>query len=244
MDELRYILKRNPVRAAEIAATRNSKLKRLEKTVAQQNAYLAEHPHAKPTTALKNAYQKATTLQIQSWVEIKVNQNTLSLEINQDKLKETASLDGCYVIKSDLPPQIASTQTLHDRYKGLAEVEFAFRTMKTTLLEMRGIFVRKAKRTRAHLFIIMLAYLLAYELRRLWHDLNVTVEEGINELASLCAIELKMPNHVSCQIIPEPRPLGKRLLDKARVTLPDAIPHKNITVDTRKKRVCPSRLTG
>jgi Transposase len=32
MDELRYILKRNPVRAAEIAATRNSKLKRLKKT--------------------------------------------------------------------------------------------------------------------------------------------------------------------------------------------------------------------
>jgi Transposase len=111
MDALRYILKRNPVRAAEIAATRNSKLKRLKKTVAQQNAYLAEHPHAKPTTALKNAYKKATTLQIQPWVEIKVNQNTLSLEVNQDKLKETARLDGCYVIKSDLPPQIASTQT-------------------------------------------------------------------------------------------------------------------------------------
>jgi hypothetical protein len=59
-------------------------------------------------------------------------------------------------------------------------------------------------------------------------------EEGINELAFLCAIELKMPNHLSCQIIPQSRPLGKRLLDKARITLPDAMPHKNITVDTRK----------
>jgi hypothetical protein len=115
----------------------NGNYQRTKKTVAQQNAYLAEHPHAKPTTALKNAYKKATTLQIQSWVEIKVNQNTLSLEVNQDKLKETARLDGCYVIKSDLPPQIASTQTLHDRYKGLAEVEFAFRTIrwKLSLLE-------------------------------------------------------------------------------------------------------------
>ena len=41
--------------------------------------------------------------------------------------------------------------------QGLAEVEYAFRPMKTTLLEMRGIFVRQAARTRAHVFVIMLA---------------------------------------------------------------------------------------
>ncbi len=74
---------------------------------------------------------------------------------------------------------------VHARYKDLAQVEWAFRTMKTTLLELRGIYVRKAARTRAHVFIIMLAYLLAYHLRRLWHDVEVTVEEGIAELASL-----------------------------------------------------------
>jgi IS4 transposase len=53
------------------------------------------------------------------------------------------------VIKTDLPGEAASAETVHTRYKGLAEVEFAFRTLKTTLLEMRGIFVRKTNRTRA-----------------------------------------------------------------------------------------------
>jgi hypothetical protein len=81
----------------------------------------------------------------------------------------------------------------------------------------------------------MLAYLLAYQLRRLWHEVELTVEEGIAELASICAIELTLSNQTTCQVIPEPRPLGKLLLEKADITLPDAIPHKGITVVTRKK---------
>jgi hypothetical protein len=85
--------------------------------------------------------------------------------------------------------------------------------------------------------VIMLAYLLAYQLRRLWHEVELTVEEGIAELASICAIELTLPNQTTCQVIPEPRPLGKLLLEKADITLPDAIPHKGITVVTRKKLV-------
>ena len=109
--------------------------------------------------------------------------------------------------------------------------------MKTTLLQMRGSFVRKANRTRAHVFILMLAYRLAYHLRRCWSNIELTVEEAIAELASICAITLMMPKGVACQIIPEPRPLGRRLLERVNLTLPDAIPHRNVRVVTRKKLV-------
>ena len=44
-------------------------------------------------------------------------------------------LDGCYVIKTDLPASAASKQEVHDRYKDLTQVEQAFRTCKTTHLE-------------------------------------------------------------------------------------------------------------
>ena len=49
-------------------------------------------------------------------------------------------------------------------------------------------YVRKANRTRVHVFIIMLAYMLAYELRRLWKDVELTVEEGIAELWSIFSL--------------------------------------------------------
>jgi hypothetical protein len=86
-------------------------------------------------------------------------------------------------------------------------------------------------------FIIMLAYLLAYHLRRGWANIELTVEEGIAELASICAMDLIMPHGVACQIIPDPRPLGQRLLEGVNITLPDAIPHRNVSVVTRKKLV-------
>jgi transposase len=229
-EEVRYIVRRNPQRAA----VRKSKRERLDNYLAQKNAYLADHPRAKVEAALKHAQAKANQLKIHAWAKLNVEERRLALAVDEEAHRAATRLDGCYVIKTDLPPEIASSEIAHARYKGLAEVEYAFRTMKTTLLEMRGIFVRKATRTRAHVFVIMLAYLLAYQLRRLWHEVELTVEEGIAELASICAIELTLSNQTPCQVIPEPRPLGKLLLEKADITLPDAIPHKGITVVTRK----------
>jgi hypothetical protein len=210
----------------------------LNKFIAQQNQYLAEHRRAKVEVALKKCLGKSQILRINQWAIVKAEGRAVSIEVNLDKRNEESRLDGCYVIKTDLSADIASTQTVHSRYKDLAEVEFAFRTMKTTLLEMRGIFVRKANHTRAHVFIIMLAYQLAYQLRRLWYDVELTVEEGIKELASICSVEVVSPDgQISYQTIPEPRELGKILLAKTGLTLPDAIPRRNANVDTRKKLI-------
>ena len=46
IDDVRYILRKNPVRAQEIKDTRNSKISSLEKLIAKQNAYLLAHPKA------------------------------------------------------------------------------------------------------------------------------------------------------------------------------------------------------
>ena len=56
---------------------------------------------------------------------------------------EMGKLDGCYVLKTDLSVTSMDKDTVHDRYKDLAMVEHAFRTMKTSLLEIRPIYVRK-----------------------------------------------------------------------------------------------------
>jgi hypothetical protein len=132
------------MRAREIEATRQSKLQRLQGLVADRNAYLRTHPRAKVQTALRMAQEKAKRLKIHTWIEIKAKERELSIEIDKDEKNNEARLDGCYAIKTDLSDRLVSTQTIHARYKGLAEVEFAFRTMKTTFLEMPGIFVPKA----------------------------------------------------------------------------------------------------
>jgi len=53
-------------------------------------------------------------------------------------------------LKTDLSSTAASKELIHQRYKDLALVEWAFRTSKTVQLEMRPIYVRLASRTRGH----------------------------------------------------------------------------------------------
>jgi hypothetical protein len=233
---VRYVFRYNPLRREEIQAGRESKRASLQQFCAGKNHYLAEHVRAAVTVAQAHVQRQIERLKISDWLSVAVHGRQLELVTAADQLQLETKLDGCYVIKTDLTPTVASAQLVHDRYKDLAEVEWAFRTMKTTLLHLRGIFVRKAERTRAHVFTIMLAYLLAYELRRCWRDLEVTIDEGIAELASLCATEVVI-GQVSIQTIPEPREMLRLLLQKAKVTLPEAIPCRHKEVLTRKKLV-------
>ena len=85
--------------------------------------------------------------------------------------KELAELDGCYVIKIDLPGKIATAELVHDRYKDMAPVEQAVRTFKSGHLEVRPTFVRTKARTRGHVFVVMLACLLGRELDKHWRHL-------------------------------------------------------------------------
>jgi hypothetical protein len=66
----RYILKRNPVRAKEIADNRHSKLSQLHKIVSERNYYLAKHTKAKPDVALNYCNDKLKRLKLDGWIEL------------------------------------------------------------------------------------------------------------------------------------------------------------------------------
>ncbi|EQD76785.1 hypothetical protein B1B_01449 [mine drainage metagenome] len=101
-------------------------------------------------------------------------------------------------------------------------------------IELRPIHVRKKSRTRSHVFIAMLSYVIEKHLREKWKDINITVEEGIRELSSINCISIQAGG-VRYNQVPEPRELGSKLLTALSVTLPKAIPCKDIHVSTRKK---------
>lgn len=69
------------------------------------------------------------------------------------------------------------------------------------------------------------------------NTVELTVEEGIAELASICSMEVCISGHATYQTIPQPRPMGKILLEKMGVLLPKAIPLRNAIVATKKKLV-------
>ncbi len=232
---VRYILRRNPMRAAELEATRRSKKQKLQELVETKNLYLKEHPRAKLTTAEKEVQAKLKRLKTDKWLKVNVSGRLLNLETDDSKLQEVCLLDGCYVLKTDLPAEAAIKKVIHDRYVDLTEVERAFRTCKTELLEVRPVFVRTEKSTRAHVFIVMLAYMIARKLRRSWVELDMIVEEGLKQLSTLCAMELKVKHNGSCLKIPRPRKNSRELLQALNIRMPLVLPHRNVKVVTRKK---------
>jgi hypothetical protein len=232
---LRYVLRRNPFRAAELAASRTDKQARVEELRKNRNEYLAGHPRAKAATAEKALRAKIAQLKIEGWLGVEAEGRRVKLVLNQLALEEAAKLDGCYVIKTDLPESAASKQVVHDRYKDLAEVEQAFRTCKTAHLETRPIHVRTAEHTRGHVLVVLLAYLIRRDLSRAWSGLDVTVEEGLNQLQTLCSTEIKVEGGGSCLRIPEPVAGSRALLKALNLRLPQALPHTDTRVVTRKK---------
>ena len=232
---VRYVLRRNPLRAAQVAATREDKVHAIEKAIGEQNRYLAEHPRADLEKAVDRVGKKIDKLRLSTWLSVSTAGRRLSLVRDAEALAEVSKLDGCYCLKTDLDSKVATKELVHGRYKSLAQVEWAFRTSKTAHLEVRPVFVRKESRTRGHVLVVMLAYQIVMELNGSWRDLNVTVAEGVAELGSLCMTEVTIQGQTTINQVPVPRQSINRLLQAAQVRLPRVLPCKNTKVYTKKK---------
>ena len=232
---IRYVLRRNPARAEEIRKSRDEKLTTLRKECEKQNQYLRAHPRSSVAVALQKVSGRSKQMNVSGWVTCGVNGRKITLSVDADALREEAKLDGCYVLKTDLVDGAITKELIHNRYKDLRLVESAFRSSKTVELEMRPIHVRLATRTKGHVFVVMMAYRIIQELARRWQHLDVTIQEGINELLSeLCANEMTITG-ATCNQIPQPRASIKNLMDAAQVQMPEVLPCKGVVVTTKKK---------
>jgi hypothetical protein len=233
-EKVRYILRRNPQRAAEMEAGRQSKRASLEQLLQTKNTRLEQKPKAQVKAALKALQARAAQLKIDSWVRVGAQKRQLVLTVDAAELAEARKLDGCYVIKTDLLADWATTQVVHDRYKDLTLVEQNFRTCKTVELEMRPVHVRLEASTRGHALVVMLAHRLIQELQRGWAEENLTVEEGLKELSTLCVTEVVVKGVVKDQLLPEPRPQVKKLMELAKAVMPKKLRYTGRIVSTKK----------
>ena len=237
-EELRYILRRNPIRQQEIAKNRKSKQKAINALVDEKNTLLSKSSRTNEITALKIVNSKIKKLGLDKWLKAQSLERRIILEEDPKAFEEASQLDGCYVIKTNVKesPE-ASSKIIHDRYKDLALVEWAFRTWKADFLEIRPHYVRKTTRTEGHVFVVMLAYKIIRPLAQRWKDIGVTIEEGVAELDSICLNTVKINGKTSFKTIPKPRLLGRKLLEAIDVQLPEIVPDYGVTVSPRKKLV-------
>ena len=234
---VRYVLRRNPVRQEELAHGREKKRQSIASSVLKANEYLAEHPRAKVKTQEAKLSARIKRLKTEKWLKLRTSGRQIELETDASALKEESTLDGCYAIQTDLSPAQADARTVHDRYKDLAHVERDFRLMKGGHLEFRPWFVCTEENTRAHALTSMLALKIRRRLERAWEKLNLTVEEGLRELETLCVMELvhQEGGEAVTRQVPQPSARQKQLLDALGLALPTVAPEAKVVVGTRKK---------
>jgi transposase len=87
-------------------------------------------------------------------------------ERKQDNIEREAALDGIYVIRTSVPVETLNSEKVVGCYKGLSDVERAFRSLKSVDLKIRPIYHHLAGRVRAHVFLCMLAYYVEWHMRQ------------------------------------------------------------------------------
>jgi len=87
-------------------------------------------------------------------------------ERDEQAIAAEAALDGIYVVRTTVNAERMSPDEVVRSYKSLANVERAFRCIKTVELNIRPINHRKEERVRAHVLLCMLAYYVQWHMRR------------------------------------------------------------------------------
>jgi hypothetical protein len=227
---LRYLLRKNQAEAAREQHRWEDKLAKLKRKVEQRNEQVQRSPRCQPEAGPRNLQLWVARHKLTGQVELRLEGRTMVLERNPAAIERAMELAGCYVVVTDVSQERMSGQAVHDSYVSLQKVERDFRQMKTGLLEVRPVFVRKESRTRGHVFCCLLALKVSREMERRLHaafgttDRNphaLTLADAMAALGRLCLLEYKVDDQTTVTRLPKPDARQKEILEALGVPLPN-----------------------
>ena len=156
-EDRRLIVRCNESVQRRERARRTDKLQRLEVLIAERNAFVSQSQRADPAAGLRQLERWVKRHKLHGFVTLSLQGRDIQCEIDPEQMAEVALLDGCYVLETTVATQRMDARTVDARYRDLQKVERNFKTLKTDFLEVRPIYLRNGKRTKAHVFVAMLA---------------------------------------------------------------------------------------
>jgi transposase len=200
----RLILKRNPFQQEKSQIGRKQRIEKVIEAGKKKVLSLKKNKRANAKKSYDSLIVMVHRYCLTDVINVELKGRQLTVEIHQNALAEAERLDGCYAIITDLPKKEFSAEVIHQRYKDLKFVEDAFRTLKTTLLEVRPVWHRRADRTKAHVFLCMLSLLLTIEFKKGIKNLDFALEEAIAALDCITVATVhigreriqKLPQHL------------------------------------------------
>ena len=236
--ERRLVLRRNEAVRRKAAPRRQDKLDQLQRLLEERTAWVAQSKRAKPAAGLGPLKRGAQRHKLRAFVTIALQGTQLSLTIDEAQQADVARLEGCYVLETDVAKDKMEARTVEERYRDLQQVERDCRTMKTALLEVRPIFVRKKSRTCGHVFVAMLALKLARTLEGRLKTAFGTTEQGdsalslqdaLHALSRLCFQRHEIDGQTFLTL-PRADQKQERIFNALKVRLPSINPWKPATM--------------
>jgi len=164
----RLVVCRNPAVALERARKREELLRATEAELGKVRA-MVENPrgrlcHADAGAVGERVGRVSNKYRMAKHFRLRIGDGAFSFERKKDEIAGEAALDGLYVLRTTCPAQELGTQAVVRAYKQLKVAERAFRTMKSEI-EIRPIHHHLESRVRAHVFLCLLSYYVAFELK-------------------------------------------------------------------------------
>lgn len=173
----------NPLLAEERTRRREELLAATEKDLAKLAAQVARRtkkPLRKAEIGLK-AGQIVGRYKMAKHFALVIEDGAFHWERKQASIERESQMDGIYVVRTSEPKKRLSAADAVRDYKRLAEVEQAFRNLKSVDLRVRPIYHRDEDRVRAHVLLCLLAYYVQWHLKRAWEPL-LFEEEGLGTI--------------------------------------------------------------
>jgi len=164
----RLVACRNPLMAEQRARKRQELLEATERALGRIVA--ATQRARNPLRGRAHIGQRVGAVlghyKMRKHFDLTIEETSFSFARNAASIAYEAALDGIYVIRTSVPAITLASAEAVQAYKLLAEVEHAFRSIKSVDLKVRPIHHRLEDRVRVHVLLCMLAYYVEWHMRQ------------------------------------------------------------------------------
>jgi len=161
----RYVLCHNPYRRDADSQVRKRLLdKTAEKLQMIKRSVESGRLKSKDKIA-RRLYRWINKWNMERFFNVHYDEGRFDFELKASEVDRYQALDGCYVIRANVSQKSLTKEELQTQYKDLKHVEQAFRTMKTTDINVRPIRVWTEQHVRGYIFGCFLAYAATWEIR-------------------------------------------------------------------------------
>jgi transposase len=173
----RLVACRNPELAKRRAHTREALLTATEVKLAKIRARVDTGQLAGQDAIGLRVGKIVNQYKVAKHFQLDIGNHAFSVQRNHASLAAEAALDGIYIIRTSVSAAQMDAADCVRHYKLLANVERAFRSLKTVDLKVRPIHHRLADRVRAHIFLCLLAYYVEWHMREAWREVLFADED-------------------------------------------------------------------